>query len=196
MPTVEIVYFSGQGHTHLMAEALKTGVEAAGGTANLYRVQGSDIVEGRWNDPGGVADRLKAADAVLMGSPTYMGGIAAQLKAVIDGLGGLWFEQALAGKLAGGFTHSSSPCGEKTAAVAYLMVHAAQHGMLWVSNAQLPDRYTGADSGVNPLGSFVGVFGQAELDMSDNPDIRITDQERATCHGYAKRLVDLAQKRA
>ena len=194
MPTVEIIYFSGQGHTHLMAEALKEGVEAQRMTANTYRIQGEHIEAGRWKDPGGIVDRLRAADAILIGSPTYMGGVSAQVKAFIDGIGNLWFEQALKNKLAGGFSHSSSPMGEKTATVAYLMVHAAQHGMLWVSNHQLPDRYTGNDTGVNEHGAFVGVMGHADLDMSDDPDVSITDSERKTCHGYAERLCGLLNR--
>ena len=192
MPTFELAYFSGQGHTHLMAEAVAAGIREAGADANLYRVQGEHIEAGRWQDPGGVVDRLRAADGVVLGTPTYMGGVSAQLKAMIDGLGGLWFEQALAGKIAGGFTHSSSPCGEKTATMLYLMTHAAQHGMLWVSNAQLSDRYTGEDTGINHLGAFVGLFGQQDLDMSDDPEVSLDAGEIKTAHGYGRRLVEAA----
>ena len=189
MSTVAVVYFSGQGHTHLMAEAFAEGVRNAGADTFVHRLQGSDIHEGRWKDPGGVHDAVKAADALVLGTPTYMGGVSAQLKAFIDSMGGLWFAQALAGKLAGGFTHSSSPIGEKTATLMYLQVHAAQHGMDWVSNAVLPDRYTGGDRGLNELGSFLGPAGQADPDQSENPDIVIKDSERQTCHAYAERLV-------
>lgn len=190
MPKAAIVYFSGQGHTHLMADALAEGFGKAGVDVFRHRVDGADIKEGRWSDPGGVVDGIKSADAVIFGTPTYMGGVAAQLKAVIDAMGGLWFEQALAGKLAGGFTHSSSPCGEKTATMQYLMVHAAQHGMLWVSNNFLSDRYTGQSNDINFWGSFVGVFGQADIDMSENPTIELHSHEVNNLHAYAKRFAE------
>ncbi|NEZ65175.1 flavodoxin family protein, partial [Leptolyngbyaceae cyanobacterium CCMR0082] len=48
MVAIAIVYFSGQGHTHLMAESLAKGVEATGETAHLLRITGEQIVNGRW----------------------------------------------------------------------------------------------------------------------------------------------------
>ena len=196
MPSTALLYFSGQGHTHLMAEALVEGLKQKGIETFSHRISGNDIQDGRWKDPGGVTDALKAADGILMGSPTYMGGIAAQLKCVVDALGGVWFEQGFAGKFAGGFTHSSSPCGEKTATMLYLMTHAAQHGMYWVPNAQLADRYTGQDRGINYLGSHVGVFGQQDIDMSDDATIEISETTRKTCHGYAGLFAEALAMRA
>jgi NAD(P)H dehydrogenase (quinone) len=38
------------------------------------------------------------ADAIAFGSPTRFGAVTAELKAYIDGLGGLWFQGKLVGK--------------------------------------------------------------------------------------------------
>ena len=188
MPNVQVVYFSAQGHTHLMAEAFAQGVRAAGGTPDLYRVQGGDIQDGRWQDPGGIVEKLRAADAIVLGSPTYMGTVAAQLKAVIDGLGGEWFKLSFKDKVGGGFTHSSSPSGDKVSTLQYMSLHAAQHMMLWVGNGSMPDRYTGADTGRNFLGGFLGVMAQQNPEEGEDADATITEGVRADCAAYGERI--------
>lgn len=187
---VQVVYFSANGHTHLMAEAFAEGVRDAGGTPELYRVQGSDIVEGRWKDPGGVVEKLRAADAIVLGSPTYMGGVAAQLKAVLDGLGGEWFKLSFKDKIAGGFTHSSSPSGDKAATLDYMSLHAAQHMMLWVGNGTMPARYTGENHEKNFLGGFRGVMAFQNPDEAQGADATITEGVRGDCVAYGKRVAE------
>ena len=188
MPTVQVVYFSANGHTHLMAEAFAEGVRDAGCTPELYRVRGSDIVEGRWKDPGGVVEKLRAADAIVLGSPTYMGQVSAQLKAVIDGLGGEWFKLSFKDKVAGGFTHSSSPSGDKGSTLQYLALHAAQHMMHWVGNGTMPARYTGEDHQRNSLGGFVGVMAQQNPEEGDGAEATITEGVRGDCVAYGNRI--------
>ncbi|MBW4527053.1 MAG: hypothetical protein KME18_17990 [Phormidium tanganyikae FI6-MK23] len=51
MTKVLIVYFSGAGHTHLMAEAVAAGVgRVEGATVELIRIAGEQIVNGQWKD--------------------------------------------------------------------------------------------------------------------------------------------------
>ncbi|MEO1294625.1 MAG: flavodoxin family protein [Cyanobacteria bacterium J06636_16] len=192
MATVAIVYFSGNDHTHLMAESLSEGVKAAGVTAQLLRIQGEQIKDGRWQDEG-IRAAILAADAIVFGSPTYMGGVAAQLKACIDGLGDVWFEQGLKDKVAGGFTHSSSPSGDKQGTLLYLVTNALQHGMVWVGAADLPSPYIGKDDGVNRLGSFLGVMGYSPLDMSGG-EPQMDKGDRLTAHQYGQRVAAITQK--
>lgn len=95
MKNIAIIYFSGTGHTHLMAEAIATGVQIIPDTkVQLLRITGDQIVNGRWKDEAMVAN-LTSADAIIFGSPTYMGGVAAQFKAFVDGASGVWVQQAL-----------------------------------------------------------------------------------------------------
>ena len=188
MPIVQVVYFSANGHTHLMAEAFAEGVRNAGGTPDLYRVQGTDIVEGRWKDPGGIVEKLRSADAIVLGSPTYMGTVAAQLKAVIDGLGGEWFKLSFKDKIAGGFTHSSSPSGDKVSTLQYMALHATQHMMHWVGNGTMPARYTGEDHERNFLGGFVGVMAQQNPEEGKDADASIAEGVRGDCIAYGERI--------
>lgn len=84
-----------------------------------------------------------------------MGGVAAQVKAFIDAAGAVWMSQGWKNKLAGGFTHSGSPSGDKQGTLLYLATNAAQHGMIWVGAGDLPN----PENGVNRIGSFLGAMG-------------------------------------
>jgi NAD(P)H dehydrogenase (quinone) len=101
MKKISIVFFSGSGHTKLMAEAVHRGVSSVPGTeAELIQISGSDITEGRWKNES-VLQKLGSSDALIFGTPTYMGGPAAQFKAFADATGMVWFQQGWRNKLAG-----------------------------------------------------------------------------------------------
>ena len=100
MKSVVVVYFSGSGHTHLMAEAIAEGVQQVPEVeVELLRIHGEQIVNGRWQDDE-ITAKLDRADAIVFGSPTYMGGVAAQFKAFIDAASSRWFQQAWKNKIA------------------------------------------------------------------------------------------------
>ncbi len=183
MTEIAIVYFSGTGHTHLMAEAIGKGASQVAGTnVELLRITGDRIVEGRWQDDAMMA-KLQATDAIVFGSPTYMGGVAAQFKAFIDAASSVWFAQGWKDKIGGGFTHSSSPSGDKQGTLLYLATNALQHGMVWVGGGDMPYR----DPGINRLGSFMGVMGQSAPDMSGAP-AQLDDGDRETSEHFGDRI--------
>jgi len=187
MTKVSIVYFSGTGHTHLMAEAIAAGVNRVeGATAELIRIVGSDIVEGRYQNQE-VLDKLSASDAIVFGSPTYMGGIAAQFKAFIDAASAVWFVQGWKDKIAGGFTHSGSPSGDKQGTLLYLAINASQHSMIWVGNSE-PN-----NGMVNRLGAYMGVMGQSIPDMSGAPAENDPGDQK-TSEQYGERIAIAAQR--
>ena len=169
MTTVAIVYFSATGHTKLMAEAVAEGAQSvADTTAKVFRITGEQINAGRWEDEAMLAE-LNDADAIVLGSPTYMGGVAAQLKAFVDAAGAVWMTQGWKNKLGGGFTHSGSPSGDKQGTLLYLAINAAQHSMIWVGAGELPN----PENGVNRLGSFLGVMGSGmEEGVVDPGDLK------------------------
>jgi NAD(P)H dehydrogenase (quinone) len=184
-----VVYFSGFGYTHLMAEAVAKGVQqVAGAEVELVRILGEQITHGRWKDEA-VLEKLNAADGMIFGSPTYMGGVAAQFKAFIDGASAIWYTQGWKDKIAGGFTHSGSPSGDKQGTLLYLAINASQHSMVWVGNAEPNTDYSGSTEGVNRLGSYMGVMGQAFPDMSGNPP-QIHAGDALTAERYGKRFAE------
>ncbi|MGF1481325.1 MAG: flavodoxin family protein [Cyanophyceae cyanobacterium] len=193
MSTVAIVYFSGSGHTQLMAKALAEGASAVPNTqVEVLEITGEQVVDGRWQNAE-IMEKLNQADAIVFGSPTYMGGVAAQFKAFIDAASEVWFEQGWKDKIAAGFTHSSSPSGDKQGTLLYLATNAAQHSMVWINVGDLPSNYLGKDDGVNRLGAFLGVMGQSELDMSESP-AQIDSGDRLTAKRFGKRIAEASQR--
>jgi len=169
MPTASIIYFTGSGHTAKLAEAVNKGATSVIGVkTNLFAISGDDIINGRYKNDQVIAT-LTASDAIVFGSPTYMGGPAAQFKAFADATVEAWFTQAWRDKLAAGFTVSGSPSGDKFSTLQYFHTLAMQHGMIWVGLGELPAQ----ENGINRLGSWAGVMAKSE---PDSPEIELNDK--------------------
>jgi multimeric flavodoxin WrbA len=85
MTKIAIVYFSGYGHTAKQAAAVQRGAASIDGVeVTVLRID----QEG--NLPNGWTDVLASQDAVIYGSPTYMGGPAWQFKKFADASSKLW----------------------------------------------------------------------------------------------------------
>jgi NAD(P)H dehydrogenase (quinone) len=189
MSTVAVVYFSGSDHTHLMAEAVAAGAsQVSGTTVEVLRITGEQIFNGRWKDDA-ILEKLNQADAIIFGSPTYMGGVAAQFKAFIDAASGIWARQGWKNKIAGGFTHSGSPSGDKEGTLLYLVTNAAQHSMIWIGSAQMRQ-----PNGINRLGSYIGVMGQADPDFTGTKPIEVDQGDLKTSELYGQRIAELTQR--
>lgn len=191
--TITIVYFSGTGHTHLMAEKIAEGAQSVAETSvTLLRIEGRDIVEGRYRNDA-LVNSLSGADSILFGSPTYMGNVAAQFKAFADAMGGLWFTQALKGKLAGGFTVSGSPAGDKSSTLAYLHVLADQLGMLWVGNGEPPYYLSGAKEEINRFSFPAAPVGQCPMGPEGTP-ATLHPGDALTAVKYGERVASIAAR--
>jgi NAD(P)H dehydrogenase (quinone) len=183
MKNITVIYFSGAGNTHLMAEAIAAGAQKSPDTqVQLLRITGEQIVNGRWKDEAMVAS-LNSADAIIFGSPTYMGGVAAQFKAFVDGVSSAWAQQLWKDKIAGGFTHSGGLSGDKQGTLIYLSINAAQHSMIWVGAGEMSQ-----PNGVNRLGSYLGVMGQAVPDFTGTKTVELDPGDRLSCELYGQRI--------
>jgi len=172
MPQVSIVFHSGFGHTRVVAERIKAGIESVpGAQASLLPVE---EIEARWAE-------LEAADAIVFGSPTYMGNVSGPFKVFMDASSKPWLEQKWKDKLAGGFTISGSPSGDKLNTLQSLMIFAMQHGMVWVGNAEMPYN----DEGINRLGSMTGVMAQAGQVA---PEVEPNEADRKTAERFGQRF--------
>lgn len=159
MAALAIVYYSAQGHTHELAGAIAEGAQGVPGTTvTLVRLQDSDIQNGRWKNEAQIA-LLNAADGIIFGTPTYMGGYSAQMKAFIDACAGIWFQQGWKDKLAAGFTHSQGLSGDKLNTLAGLWINAMQHGMAWVGTAMMPEG--DQPQHTNRISSYGGMMAQS-----------------------------------
>lgn len=188
MSVISVVYFSGSGHTAKMAEAVSKGTASvAGAKAQLVAISGDDIVKGRFKNDTLIAG-LDQSDAMIFGSPTYMGGPAAQFKAFADATVERWFGQKWRDKFAAGFTVSGTPSGDKFSTLQYFQTLAMQHGMLWVGLGELPAQ---AD-GVNRLGSWVGAMGESD---SGSSAVTLNEHDLLTGERLGKRVAQIASSR-
>lgn len=127
MPQIVVVYHSGYGHTQRVAQQV-----ADGANAQLLAIDAEgNLPEGGW-------ETLNAADAIIFGTPTYMGGPSWQFKKFADASSKAWFSRAWQDKVFGGFTNSASFSGDKQVTLIALQTLASQHGGVWVSLGMLP----------------------------------------------------------
>jgi NAD(P)H dehydrogenase (quinone) len=154
MANVVVVYHSGYGHTQRMAQAV-----ADGAGARLV------AIDPEGNLPAGGWDELKAADAIIFGSPTYMGNVSWQFKKFADASSKQWFAQEWKDKIAAGFTNSAGMSGDKQGVLATLWTLAMQHSMVWVSQGLMPSNTKAAKrDDVNYLVSYSGAIAQSPSD--------------------------------
>ena len=184
MSRVAVAFHSGYGHTRRVAEALRDGAASVPGTlAALCDV--SRLDDALWAE-------LAAADAIVFGAPTYMGGPSAPFKAFADASATVWFSQGWKDKLAGGFTCSQNMSGDKSSTLMYFVTLAMQHGMVWVGTGMMPPRQPGHPDELNRLGSTIGAMAQADnVPPEQSPPRGDLDTARA----YGKRIAEHARRR-
>jgi NAD(P)H dehydrogenase (quinone) len=187
MSTVSVIYHSGGGHTAKLAEAVAKGAASVAGIkVNTIAISGKDIIEGRYKNDGVLA-QLDASDAIIFGSPTYMGGPSGQFKTFADATGGAWYGQKWKDKIASGFSVSSSPAGDKFSTLQYFNTLAMQHSMVWVGLGEMPMQ----PNGVNRLGSFAGATAQAG---QESPDVAPNEADKLTGEVLGRRVAQATKR--
>lgn len=156
MSHIAVVYHSGYGHTKRMAESV-----AAGAGATLVAID----AEGNLSDSDW--EVLNKADAIIFGSPTYMGSVTWQFKKFADASSKAWFTQTWKDKIFAGFTNSATMNGDKHSTLHYFITLAMQHSGIWVGTGLMPSNSKAAQrNDVNYVGSFAGAMAQSPSDSS------------------------------
>ena len=186
--TVSVVYHSGYGHTAKVAEAVAAGAKlAANTTVHLFKAE--ELTEEQWTT-------LDQSDAIIMGAPTYMGGVSAPFKTFIDATSKRWFTSAWKDKIAAGFTNSASYSGDKLASLQQLMILAMQHGMIWVGQSEQSPKLGGTDvpplDAINRVGSFSGLMTQSNA--LSGPDIVPPSGDLETAKLFGKRVAEITAR--
>jgi NAD(P)H dehydrogenase (quinone) len=119
MAKVLVLYYSSYGHIEAMAQAAAEGAREAGAEVAVKRVP--ELVPEDVARKSGFKLDLDASiatvaelpdyDAVIFGTPTRFGNMAAQMKQFIDQAGGLWFQDKLVGKVGSVFTSTATQHG-------------------------------------------------------------------------------------
>lgn len=177
MPNVVVVYHSGYGHTARQAQAVATGANAI-----LMAISSEgNLSEAEWAT-------LDAADAIIMGSPTYMGMVSWQFKKFADASSKPWFAQKWKNKIAAGFTNSATMNGDKLSSLHYIFTLAMQHSMIWVGTGMMPSNSKAAQrNDVNYVGSFSGAMSVSPSDAS--PD-EMLPGDLETAKQFGKRVAE------
>ncbi|GHC76193.1 FMN reductase [Nocardiopsis terrae] len=172
---VAVAFHSGYGHTARQAEAVARGAASTSGArSSLHDVTTPD---------GALWAALDSADAIVFGTPTYMGGGSAVFQGFAEATAPVWQERRWQGKLAAGFTNSAGTNGNKDTALSALAVFAAQHGMIWVPLGLAPGgEYSsrGSRADLNRLAGFTGAMAQSPSDLGpdqapDGSDLRTAE---------------------
>jgi multimeric flavodoxin WrbA len=184
MSNVAIVYHSGYGHTQAVAEAV---AEGAAGLAGV-KVSLVPVTEAEAR----VAE-LDAADAIIFGSPTYMGGVSAEFAKFKDWTSTRWMSRAWQDKLAAGFTVSASWGGDKQNTLYQLLTLAQQHGMVWVGLGFAPgnNHSKGSVDDLNRTGASLGVMARANADQGN---VGIGASEFRTAEALGRRVAEAARR--
>lgn len=177
-PTVAVVYHSGFGHTSTLADAVAAGVGDAGADVTVMHVE--DMTDQDW-------DVLDGIDAMIFGSPTYMGNVSAGFQAFAEKTGRRCMDGTWRDKVAAGFTNSGAKSGDKLATLNSLAIFAAQHHMHWV-NLGLGAGWNsaaGSEHDLNRLGFWLGAA--AATDVDAGPD-QVHPADVHTCRHLGHRV--------
>lgn len=181
MTNIAVVFHSGYGHTLRMAQSV-----AEGAGADLVAID----AEGNLSDAGWAT--LSAADAIIMGSPTYMGSVSWQFKKFADASSKPWFSQAWKNKVFAGFTNSATMNGDKLSTLHYLFTLAMQHGGIWVGTGIMPSNSKAAQrNDINFVGSFSGAMAQSPSDASPT---EMLPGDLETARLFGQRVAEVAAR--
>jgi NAD(P)H dehydrogenase (quinone) len=155
MAKVLVVYYSKSGNTKKMAEMIAESIKKEGIEAALKDV--SDVK----------VDELLEYDAIIIGSPTYYGTMAAEIKKLFDQ--SVKFHGKLNGKIGGAFASSANIAGGNETTILDILNAMLIHGMI------IQGDYAGDHYGPVAIGA---------------PDARATKE----CLRYGSRIAKLVKK--
>lgn len=164
MTKVLVLYYSSYGHIEAMASAVAEGAASVPGTeVTVKRVPElvtEEVARGAGmkldqSAPIATPDELADYDAIIFGTPTRFGNMAAQMRNFLDQTGGLWFTKALVGKVGSVFVSTASQHGGQETTITSFHTTLLHHGMVIVG---LPYTFAGNSemgeiSGGTPYGA-------------------------------------------
>jgi NAD(P)H:quinone oxidoreductase type IV len=142
---VQVIFYSMYGHVHRVAEAVAEGARGVeGADVSVYRVaelvpdevlekSGAKAAQQAFAQvPVATTAQLADADAIIFGTPTRFGNMAAQMRNFLDQTGGLWASGALIGKVGSVFTSTATQHGGQETTITSFHTTLLHHGMVIV----------------------------------------------------------------
>ena len=196
MTEILVLYYSRGGATAELARQACRGIESVSGACAKLRTVPPVSAESEGparpvpasGAPYATLEDLRAADGVLLGSPTRFGNMAAPMKYFLDGTGGLWLAGALAGKPAGVFTSTQTQHGGQESTLLSMMLPLLHHGMFLVG---LP--YT--EAALHRTAGGGTPYGASHVAGSQD-SVQLTGEERELVQALGRRVAALAVRLA
>ena len=205
MAKVLVLYYSSYGHVERMAEAVAEGAAAVrGSVVSVKRV--AELVpeetarkagmKTQQKAPVASVDELADYDAIIFGTPTRFGNMAAQMRNFLDQTGGLWAKGALVGKVGSVFVSTATQHGGQETTITSFHNTLLHQGMIIVG---LPYAFAGLTrmdeiSGGTPYGATTLAGGDGSRRPSENELAGARFQGRHVAE-IAARLVNGAGER-
>ena len=179
MTKVLVLYYSSYGHLETMAGAVAEGAKSVRGTqVDIKRVPElvpDDVAKkSGWKldqaAPVATVDDLIKYDAIIFGTPTRFGMMAAQMRSFLDQTGGLWMSGGLIGKIGSVFTSTATQHGGQESTILSFHTTLLHQGMVIVGvpyscKAQMRlDEITGG----SPYGASTIAGGDGSRKPSEN----------------------------
>jgi NAD(P)H dehydrogenase (quinone) len=192
MAEVLVLYYSRGGATAELARQVCRGVEAVpGARARLRTVapvsaasEAAPQPVPASGAPYATLEDLKEADALLLGSPTRFGNMAAPLKYFLDNTASLWLSGALAGKPAGVFTSTQTMHGGQETTLVSMMLPLLHHGMYLVGLPYTERALNETVRGGSPYGASHVSGGATHAALSED--------EKSLAQALGRRVATLA----
>jgi NAD(P)H dehydrogenase (quinone) len=178
MSKVLVLYYSSYGHVEQMAQAVAEGARNGGATVDVKRVP--ELVPEEVAKKSGFkldqaapvakVDDLTQYDAVIFGTPTRYGNMAAQMKNFLDQTGGLWAKNALVGKVGSVFVSTATQHGGQETTVTSFHTVLLHLGMVIVGlpYSEARQMTLGEITGGSPYGASTIAGGDGKRQPSEN----------------------------
>ena len=178
MTKVLVLYYSSYGHVETMAGAVAEGARAAGAEVAVKRVPElvpADVAaksgfKTQQAAPVATVDELVDYDAIIFGTPTRFGNMAAQMRNFLDQTGGLWFGGKLIGKVGSVFVSTATQHGGQETTITSFHTTLLHHGMVIVGvpYSEARQMTLGEISGGSPYGATTIAGGDGSRQPSEN----------------------------
>lgn len=180
---IQVVFYSMYGHIYKMAEEIAAGARAVKDTEvtllQVPELAPDDVLEKSGAKAARAAfakvpvakpEQLAEADAIIFGTPTRFGNMAAQMRNFLDQTGGLWMSGALIGKVGSVFTSTASQHGGQETTITSFHSTLLHQGMIIVGVPYSEQRLLNMDeiSGGTPYGASTITKGDGSRQPSAN----------------------------
>lgn len=140
MPKLLVLYYSTYGHVETLAGSIAEGARSVEGVEvtikrvpELMSEESAKLHGVKLDQAAPVASpkELGDYDAIIFGTPTRFGNMAAQMRNFLDQTGGLWVKGGLVGKVGSVFTSTGTGGGNESTIISFVTT-LMHHGMVYV----------------------------------------------------------------